>query len=118
MIAYRLCSSYRADQQPHYGYFSKNVIIFTPPEEGYDFGSFRDTAHFQETVAERYEREYGNLELTAEKEGKASTGGLGRQVWHTPTELFKVRSFSPHHTCQLRSRFSLPFAADLLLDHL
>ncbi|CAK9781435.1 DUF185-domain-containing protein [Cutaneotrichosporon oleaginosum] len=67
---------------PHYGYFSKNVSIFTPPDEkGYDFRSFRDQNEFQERVAERYESEYG-----------AVGSGLGRQVWHTPTELFK-----PHY---------------------
>ena len=77
--------------KPHYGYFSRNATIFTPPEEGYAFGSFRDTAHFQETVAERYEKEYGELEIAAQDGSKAvNTGGLGRQVWHTPTELFKV----------------------------
>ncbi|KAL1407698.1 hypothetical protein Q8F55_007131 [Vanrija albida] len=64
---------------PHYGYFSKNVTIFTPPSAGgYDFGSFRDQAAFQEAVAERYEAEYGG-----------AGEGLSRQVWHTPTELFK-----------------------------
>ncbi|WWC86121.1 uncharacterized protein L201_000992 [Kwoniella dendrophila CBS 6074] len=68
---------------PHYGYFSKNATIFTPPKEGFDFSSFADTAAFQEAVAERYEKEYG-LEPTT-----GQTGGLGRQVWHTPTELFK-----------------------------
>ncbi|WVF70800.1 hypothetical protein IAT40_005594 [Kwoniella sp. CBS 6097] len=68
---------------PHYGYFSRNATIFTPPKKGFEFSSFRDTAAFQEAVAERYEREYG-LEPTT-----GQTGGLGRQVWHTPTELFK-----------------------------
>ncbi|OCF33279.1 hypothetical protein I316_05020 [Kwoniella heveanensis BCC8398] len=68
---------------PHYGYFSRNATIFTPPKEGFDFASFKDTAAFQEAVAERYEKEYG-LEPTT-----GQTGGLGRQVWHTPTELFK-----------------------------
>jgi hypothetical protein len=28
----------------------------------------------------------------AGKGEKSGTGGLGRQVWHTPTELFKVGS--------------------------
>ncbi|RXK42071.1 hypothetical protein M231_00793 [Tremella mesenterica] len=66
---------------PHYGYFSKNATIFTPPqEEGYDFTSFRDTAAFSEAVADRYESY--NLVPTEQS-------GLGRQVWHTPTELFK-----------------------------
>ncbi|WVR05785.1 hypothetical protein IAU60_002810 [Kwoniella sp. DSM 27419] len=68
---------------PNYGYFSRNATIFTPPKEGFDFATFKDLAAFQETVAERYEQEYG-LEPTT-----GQTGGLGRQVWHTPTELFK-----------------------------
>ncbi|AAW42702.1 conserved hypothetical protein [Cryptococcus deneoformans JEC21] len=68
---------------PNYGYFSHHATIFTPPKDGFDIISFRDVAHFQETVAERYEREYG-LEPT-----EGAQGGLGRQVWHTPTELFK-----------------------------
>ncbi|WVO19802.1 uncharacterized protein IAS62_001092 [Cryptococcus decagattii] len=68
---------------PNYGYFSHHATIFTPPKDGFDITSFRDVAHFQETVAERYEREYG-LEPT-----EGAQGGLGRQVWHTPTELFK-----------------------------
>ena len=73
---------------PHYGYFSRNATIFSPAqEEGYDFGKFGDTAAFQEAVAERYDA-YASSPTT---EG---TGGLGRQVWHTPTELFKVGS--PH----------------------
>lgn len=71
----------RADEtQPNYGYFPRNATIFTPPERGFDFSKFRDTPAFQEAVAERYEAEYGEL----------VQGGLGRQVWHTPTELFKV----------------------------
>ncbi|WWD18024.1 hypothetical protein CI109_102471 [Kwoniella shandongensis] len=68
---------------PNYGYFSRNATIFTPPKEGFDFGSFADTAAFQEAVADRYEKAYG-LEPTTGQQG-----GLGRQVWHTPTELFK-----------------------------
>lgn len=90
--------------QEHYGYFSRNATIFTPPSEGYEFASFRDAAHFQETVAERYEAEYGNMEMEVsevEEDGKGKAGvqgkgGLGRQVWHTPTELFKV---SPGFYC-------------------
>lgn len=56
------------------------MTIFTPPNSvGYDFHLFQDQAAFQEAVADRYEAEYG---------GKAGDG-LNRQVWHTPTELFK-----------------------------
>lgn len=99
---------------PSYGYFSRNATIFTPPDEGYEFGGFRDAAAFQEAVAGRYE-EFEAREVALEEaeagagagtgeelatkgkvKGKGkeipgrSTGGLGRQVWHTPTELFKV----------------------------
>lgn len=52
------------------------------PSKGYDFASFSDQAAFNEDVAQRYQREYGRSE--------SDVGGLGRQVWHTPTELFKV----------------------------
>ncbi|KAL7423809.1 hypothetical protein Q5752_001393 [Cryptotrichosporon argae] len=72
---------------PHYGYFSRNVTIFTPPSAGYDFAQFQDQAAFEDAVAGRYESEYDGL-----------PEGLGRQVWHTPTELFK-----PHYARALTS---------------
>ena len=68
---------------PHYGYFSKQATIFTAPGEendGFDFGGFKDTTQFEAAVARRYV-ECGSL---------SETDGPGRQVWHTPTELFKV----------------------------
>lgn len=71
-------------KQPHYGYFSKNATIFSPPDNGYDFTSFADQVEFQETIAARYAAEY-----TGEM-----TDALGKQVWHTPTELFKVSTLS------------------------
>lgn len=69
---------------PHYGYFSKQATIFTAPgeeNEGFDFNGFKDTTQFEAAVARRYV-ECGSL---------SETGGPGRQIWHTPTELFKVR---------------------------
>ncbi|KAG1764824.1 S-adenosyl-L-methionine-dependent methyltransferase [Suillus occidentalis] len=69
---------------PHYGYFSKRATIFTAPphcggvEGGFDFNKYRDSAEFEVDVAKRY-REFGNGE----------EDGPGRQLWHTPTELFK-----------------------------
>jgi len=66
--------------QPNYGYFPKNATIFTPPSKGFDFSSYPNATAFQEAVAERYDTEYDD-----------NRPGLGRQVWHTPTELFKVR---------------------------
>ncbi|KAG9075114.1 hypothetical protein FS749_013259, partial [Ceratobasidium sp. UAMH 11750] len=64
---------------PNYGYFPKQATIFTP-ETPFEFGSMPNSGAFQQAVAGRY-REY-RLE--------AGIGtGPGRQVWHTPTELFK-----------------------------
>ncbi|KAG9312860.1 DUF185-domain-containing protein [Chiua virens] len=67
---------------PHYGYFSKQATIFAAPgeeNEGFDFNSFKDTTQFETAVASRYV-ECGSL---------ADTNGPGKQIWHTPTELFK-----------------------------
>jgi hypothetical protein len=63
---------------PHYGYFSKRATIVTSPKH-IDFGTLRDSVEFQEEVAKRYVS-YGKDEL-----------GPGKQLWHTPTEIFKVR---------------------------
>jgi len=60
---------------PHYGYFPKQVTIFNPPKP-MDFGAMKDGSHFQNEVARRYS-------LYQEDEE-----GPGRQIWHTPTELF------------------------------
>lgn len=65
---------------PHYGYFPNQVTIFTP-ETPFEFGQIPNGRAFERAVAERY-REY-RIE-----EGIGA--GPGRQVWHTPTELFKV----------------------------
>ncbi|TFY73801.1 hypothetical protein EWM64_g10211, partial [Hericium alpestre] len=62
---------------PNYGYFPKQATIFTPADAEIDFRALRDEAEFQEEVAKLY-MAYG---LDAE--------GPGRQIWHTPTELFK-----------------------------
>ncbi|SCV70325.1 BQ2448_1719 [Microbotryum intermedium] len=101
---------------PHYGYFSTQAVIFDPDQigaeagvgpaaatttttglsngkgkqvdearvgaEGFDFGSLRTTAQFEDEIARRY-GEFEGL-------NKGGVGrGPGRQVWHTPTELFK-----------------------------
>ncbi|ORY29015.1 S-adenosyl-L-methionine-dependent methyltransferase [Naematelia encephala] len=71
---------------PHYGYFSRNATIFTPPTpEGYSFASFRDQGAFTAALSERYLNEY---KMEAAQTGEPQSG-IGRQVWHTPTELFK-----------------------------
>lgn len=63
---------------PHYGYFSKRATIVTSPKH-MDFATLRDSVEFQEEVAKRY-LSYGKDEH-----------GPGKQLWHTPTEIFKVR---------------------------
>jgi len=67
---------------PHYGYFPQQATIFTSAGDPIDFRATRDSVEFQNEVARRYST-YG----TDEK-------GPGRQIWHTPTELFKVRPTS------------------------
>ncbi|GAA5949057.1 hypothetical protein JCM3765_003997 [Sporobolomyces pararoseus] len=96
---------------PNYGYFSTKVDIFDPDTvtntndiarqnrkmnverqrdidrdraEGFQFESFATTAKFEEEVARRY------MKFEGLEQGSGTVGkGPGRQVWHTPTELFK-----------------------------
>ncbi|KAJ6614175.1 S-adenosyl-L-methionine-dependent methyltransferase [Mycena sp. CBHHK59/15] len=63
---------------PHYGYFPKQAVIFDTQHTTFDFESLRDSVEFQEEVSSRY-AEYGADQHQ----------GPGRQIWHTPTELFK-----------------------------
>ncbi|KAF4610897.1 hypothetical protein D9613_006959 [Agrocybe pediades] len=63
---------------PNYGYFPKQATIFSGKETTFDFPSLRDSAEFQETVGAKY----ANY-------GIDKHDGPGRQLWHTPTELFK-----------------------------
>jgi len=65
---------------PSYGYFSKQAIIFTPGEP-FDFTKLPDDAAFQTELGRRYTEFEDKLD---EKEYDAT-----RQVWHTPTELFR-----------------------------
>lgn len=69
---------------PNYGYFSKEAIIFSDssPDKGFDFPSLRDANAFQSAMAESYQN-YAD---------SGAIKGPGHQVWHTPTELFKVRT--------------------------
>lgn len=65
---------------PHYGYFSKNVTIFSPGAP-FDFNSIRDEPEFHQMLGERYTQFEDKLD---EKEYNEA-----RQLWHTPTELFR-----------------------------
>ena len=63
---------------PNYGYFAKQATIFTALEP-IDFSVLRNSSQFEVEVLKRY-ASYG-------EDGE----GPGKQLWHTPTELFKVR---------------------------
>jgi len=68
---------------PHYGYFSKQVVIFTPGDP-FDFPRMRDESEFHTQLGRRYTA----FEDALDAEDPSDT----RQLWHTPTELF-----SPHY---------------------
>jgi hypothetical protein len=82
-----LCRDFIHDSlyNEEYGYFSKRAVIFSPPRN-VDFNAMRSAMEFDEYVAGLY-REYDDSQ---EEEAL--------QVWHTPTELFKVIVFTykPH----------------------
>jgi hypothetical protein len=65
---------------PSYGYFSKQVVIFTPGEP-FDFNSLENEPEFHNLLGKRYTEFEDKLDL---KEPNDS-----RQLWHTPTELFR-----------------------------
>ncbi|KAF8456280.1 S-adenosyl-L-methionine-dependent methyltransferase [Terfezia claveryi] len=69
---------------PNYGYFSKQAVIFTPGEP-FDFSSITDDLDFTRVLGQRYTEFEDALDA---KEGVNDV----RQLWHTPTELFK-----PHY---------------------
>ncbi|KAJ7631328.1 S-adenosyl-L-methionine-dependent methyltransferase [Mycena polygramma] len=63
---------------PNYGYFPKQAVIFDTKHTTFDFEKLRNSVEFQVEVSRQYAA-YGADELQ----------GPGRQIWHTPTELFK-----------------------------
>jgi hypothetical protein len=72
----------------------EDVLAAASRAEGFDFGAFRNTAEFEDEVARRYmvfEGRGSGHEGEEMAEGVTVGSGVGRQVWHTPTELFKVR---------------------------
>jgi hypothetical protein len=74
---------------PNYGYFPHQATIFTSSGNHIDFGSLRDSVEFQAEVAKRYAAY-----------GADTDDGPGKQLWHTPSELFKVHFFSLLHCSQ------------------
>ncbi|KAF8469657.1 S-adenosyl-L-methionine-dependent methyltransferase [Kalaharituber pfeilii] len=69
---------------PNYGYFSRQAVIFSPGTP-FDFPSLLDDFEFYKVLGERY---------TAFEDKLDAEQGYNevRQLWHTPTELFK-----PHY---------------------
>ncbi|CAK5283333.1 unnamed protein product [Mycena citricolor] len=63
---------------PHYGYFPKQAVIFDGQQVPFEFEKLRNSVEFQEEVSARYAAYGADLHQ-----------GPGRQIWHTPTELFK-----------------------------
>ncbi|KAI0873852.1 S-adenosyl-L-methionine-dependent methyltransferase [Hypoxylon argillaceum] len=65
---------------PHYGYFSKQVVIFSPGEP-FSFNTIRDEPTFYAEVGKRYTEFEDALDAKQHDDT--------RQLWHTPTELFR-----------------------------
>lgn len=65
---------------PKYGYFSQQAVILSP-SAGFDFHSYQDNAHFQNELSATFHDFEGSLD---ERSPTAP-----RQVWQTPTEMFK-----------------------------
>ncbi|KAN0093620.1 DUF185 domain containing protein [Hyaloscypha variabilis] len=65
---------------PSYGYFSKQVVIFTPGEP-FDFNNIQDEPEFHRLLGQRYTEFEDKLDAISPNES--------RQLWHTPTELFR-----------------------------
>ena len=65
---------------PHYGYFSKHAVIFTPGE-AFEFNRMKSSAQFLKQLGQRYTDYEDGLDSQEPNES--------RQLWHTPTELFR-----------------------------
>lgn len=69
---------------PHYGYFSKQVVIFSPGEP-FDFPAIRDELEFHALLSRRYVEFEDALDDALPSGVPSDT----RQLWYTPTELFR-----------------------------
>ncbi|GAB1310996.1 Protein arginine methyltransferase NDUFAF7 [Madurella fahalii] len=65
---------------PHYGYFSKQVVIFTPGEP-FEFPNLYDELDFHELLSRRYVEFEDSLDAVSPTDT--------RQLWYTPTDLFR-----------------------------
>lgn len=75
---------------PHYGYFSKQVVIFSPGNEPFPFHEMRDEPMFHDVLSKRYSDFEDKLDAEAVAQGGEPSDT--RQLWYTPTELFR-----PHY---------------------
>ncbi|KAF2966063.1 hypothetical protein GQX73_g7515 [Xylaria multiplex] len=65
---------------PHYGYFSKQVVIFSPGEP-FNFNQLPDEPAFYAQLGQRYTEFEDALDAKEHDDT--------RQLWHTPTEMFR-----------------------------
>ncbi|MCJ1449437.1 MAG: hypothetical protein MMC23_009957 [Stictis urceolatum] len=65
---------------PHYGYFSKHAVIFSP-RDTFDFNRMKTEAEFHKQLGHLYTDFEDKLDLESRNDA--------RQLWHTPTELFR-----------------------------
>ncbi|KAG5359773.1 NADH dehydrogenase [ubiquinone] complex I, assembly factor 7-like protein [Yarrowia sp. C11] len=86
---------------PYYGYFSRNVEIFTT-DKPFDYTNINDVDDFLNTWTGEYSKYAANSPtLTGQTKDTSHSGtfpaqdkdftsrGSSKQLWHTPTELFK-----------------------------
>ncbi len=69
---------------PNYGYFSKQATIFDSKQTPFVFSKLRDSTEFEAEVAKKY-----------------AAYEADQQLWHTPTELFKVGMLLLYILCLL-----------------
>lgn len=80
---------------PHYGYFSKQATIFDSPAR-IDISALNDLDHFETEIARVYKDLYS----------RRDPAGPGVQVWHTPSELFKVSFYGSIAISQFKHSYS------------
>lgn len=78
---------------PNYGYFSKEVEIFTPSEP-FSYNQIANQDDFlhkwtQEYDQYRKQQDSSSEEIREAAKNKLNTPSTSKQLWHTPSELFK-----------------------------
>lgn len=73
---------------PDYGYFSKEVEIFTP-EKPFNYNNINDVDEFMLKWTDEYKRYEDTPAQNPQPRAKKGARNGSRQLWHTPTELFK-----------------------------